>query len=618
MEQDLNNLGAELGQARTELVELRQFPGAPREFWPRFLAAAAKLASADIVVLLARQGGPQRPWAKLGEWTASTSPSRVRTSFTSQLERIAERGLREQLFVEQDDEAAGSFTLGIRLKLARAEEEIVLAAQVLDFTEAAARESLMRLSLAADTPSLYQAGQAARQAARDVEKFAGVLDLLVPVQEAERFLAAALALCNDVATRFHCDRVSLGWLEGGYVQLRAISRTERFDRRMAAAQAMEAVMEECLDQNEEILWPSPAGNSAVTRAHEKYAAEQKVAQLCSIPLRQEGKCEAVLTCERREPAFSEAELQQLRLSGDLVVRRLADLRRQDRWFGARWKDAARVRVAGWLGPEHTWRKVLALGGTALVAALFLVRVNYRVEGTFILRSDEASYLTAPFDGYIEQVLVRTGDRLAKGAPLLALNRSELLLEQSSAQADLTRYQRESEKARAARNLAEMRIDEALAQQAQARLDLVRYRLDNAVIKAPFDGVVVEGDLRERIAAPVKQGEALYKLARLDTLYAEAEIQERDVKEILGRSVGELAFVTQPRTKYAAVVQTVQSAAITRKEGNVFLVRLKPERNPEAWWRPGMTGLCKLSVEKRTLFWILTHRTVDFLRMKLWF
>jgi hypothetical protein len=31
----------------------------------------------------------------------------------------------------------------------------------------------------------------------------------------------------------------------------------------------------------------------------------------------------------------------------------------------------------------------------------------------------------------------------------------------------------------------------------------------------------------------------------------------------------------------------------------------------------MTGLCKLSVEKRSLLWILTHRTVDFLRLKLW-
>jgi len=31
----------------------------------------------------------------------------------------------------------------------------------------------------------------------------------------------------------------------------------------------------------------------------------------------------------------------------------------------------------------------------------------------------------------------------------------------------------------------------------------------------------------------------------------------------------------------------------------------------------MSGLCKLKVEKRTLFWILTHRTVDFLRLALW-
>ena len=57
--------------------------------------------------------------------------------------------------------------------------------------------------------------------------------------------------------------------------------------------------------------------------------------------------------------------------------------------------------------------------------------------------------------------------------------------------------------------------------------------------------------------------------------------------------------------------------MTRKDGNVFLVRLKLDRTAESWWRPGMTGLCKLSVEKRSLLWILTHRTVDFLRLKLW-
>src|SRR4030095_7048935 len=118
-----------------------------------------------------------------------------------------------------------------------------------------------------------------------------------------------------------------------------------------------------------------------------------------------------------------------------------------------------------------------------------------------------------------------------------------------------------------------------------------------------NGIVVEGDLRERIGAPVKQGDALYKVARIDTLYAEAEVNERDVKEILGRSKGEIAFVTQPKLKYPGSVQILEPAAVTRKEGNVFLVRLKPEAGAQSWWRPGMTGLCKISTEKRTLFWI---------------
>ena len=141
--------------------------------------------------------------------------------------------------------------------------------------------------------------------------------------------------------------------------------------------------------------------------------------------------------------------------------------------------------------------------------------------------------------------------------------------------------------------------------------------NGALLRSPVAGVVVEGDLRERIASPVKQGELLYKVARLDTLYVEAEVNERDVHEILGRTRGEIAFVSQPNLKYPVAVVRVEPAAMPKKDANVFLVRLALEGKPEAWWRPGMSGLCKLAVEKRTLFWILTHRTVDFLRMKLW-
>lgn len=614
---NLNGRRDNFAEALEELTALRQFPGVPKEFWPRFLSTTGRLASADAMVLLLRDPKRTHGWLKLSEWTSGPGPSRARTAFIARLEAIAERCAREGSFVEESDANSGSYTLAVRLQTERPEDVAIAAGLCLDFTEAAAGESLIRIDLAADTPALYHSHLAGRQARADVEKFAAVLDLLVPVNSATRFLSAALALCNGAATRFRCDRVSLGWLEGGYVRLRTMSRTEQFDRKMAAAQALEKAMEECLDQDEEIVWPAPADSTSVARDHEAYAQNQKVANLCSVPLRLEGEDGGVLTVERAEGAFSPVELHQFRLLCDQAVRRLSDLKREDRWFGARWAAGARRWLSSWIGPEHTWKKLATLGGAAALAALFLVHVNYRVEGEFILRSTEAEYLAAPFDGYIEQVFARPGDRVARDGKLLSLNRNELMLDEASALADLTRYQRESEKARAARTLAEMRIADALAQQAQARLDLVRYRLTNAIVRSAFDGVVVEGDLRERLAAPVKQGDVLFRVARLDTLYAEADIQERDIKEILGRSAGEIAFVTQPRQKYPVTVETIEPAAVTKKDGNVFLVRLKLDHGVEPWWRPGMTGLCKLSVEKRSLFWILTHRTVDFLRMKLW-
>ena len=83
-------------------------------------------------------------------------------------------------------------------------------------------------------------------------KVCSVLDLMVLVNSGGASSRRPW-LCNGLATRFHCDRVSLGWLVNGYVRLKAMSRTERFDKNMDAVKSLEMVMEESLDQNAEIL-----------------------------------------------------------------------------------------------------------------------------------------------------------------------------------------------------------------------------------------------------------------------------------------------------------------------------------------------------------------------------
>ena len=605
-----------------ELNQLRAWSGAPREFWPRFLAAVGKLTAARKVSLLFKTGGDKPVWQTVQEWSSNVGSAQFIPGFTAQLGAIAETCVTDGKQIHPQEQvrpgATGQFAISARLLFHRSNELYVIACLLPDVTEAGATEASQRLSLTADIPQSYQQSELNRKVTSDVERFAVALDLAAAVNAEKRFVAAALAISNALASRFACERVSLGWFKAGYIKLAALSRTEKFNRQMAAAQLLEAAMDECLDQDEEIVWPQPTeGSNLVARDHEKFSKDQNVTHLASFPLRVEGKPVAVLTCERNASPFSPAEVLQLRLCVDQCTRRLADLQRTDRWFGARLAAWAKDQLAVVLGPKHTWAKALAVLITVLLLVLFLVRVPYRVEGSFVVKSDDASFRTAPFDGYIERVFARPGDLVKSNAPLIQLATRELQLEESSAEADVVRYQREAEKARANNSLAEMRVALSLAEQSKARVDLVRYRISEATLRAPFDGVVVEGDLRERLSAPVKQGDALIRIAKLDRLYVEAEVPERDIHEILGKQRGEIAFVSQPKLKFPVRIVKIEPAAFPKNEGNVFLVRCEFDQSLENWWRPGMSGLCKLNVESRTLWWILTHRTVDFLRMKLW-
>jgi multidrug resistance efflux pump len=244
-------------------------------------------------------------------------------------------------------------------------------------------------------------------------------------------------------------------------------------------------------------------------------------------------------------------------------------------------------------------------------------MTYRVEAPFILRTENMAILSSPFEGYIEEVPARIGDPVVTGNMLLKLDTREWLLQEAAAAADLDRFTREAEKARAANELAQMRIAQAQAEQSRVRLDLVRHRIRQSAIVAPFDGVVVEGDLKKRIGAPVKQGDVLFKVARTDRMYVECSVDERDIHEIGDDATGEIAFASQPKLKFPMRIQRIEPVAQAADQDNVYVVRCAFGSPVEDWWRPGMSGVSKINVGKRTFFWILTHRTVDFLRMFFW-
>jgi multidrug resistance efflux pump len=609
----------ELEQVFSEVSELRRFAGPPDQFWPRFLAAAGRLVAASRAAIVLRHPGEPPRLGKIASWASDDKADRPVAVFNGKLSAIAEETFKSGKYhwSLESENIAEAHAVGIKLPLPENQPQCCALFLLTSLGVQAVKHAQRTLQLVADVPAAYLAVQANQKTHRETLAFAVAMDIVAAVNNETRFIAACLAYCNSLADRLHCERVSLGWLDQGFVRVKTISRTEKFNRQMAAVQAIEVALEECVDQNSELVWPAPADFPLITRDTQKFAEETKVANVLSVPLRVDEKVVGAILCERQDGAFSQIEVEQVRLAADLVVRRLADLKRHDRWFGARAMDTTRASLAKLVGPEKTWPKVIAILGALVFIALILPVWRYRVEGTFVVRSDEVSYLTAPFDGYIKSVEARPGDRLNADAPLLHLNTQELDFEEAAASADYTRYLREAEKARAAKNFAEMRIAQAQAEQAKARLDLVQRRLAQSVLRTPFEGVVVEGDLRQRISAPVKQGDALMRIARIDNLYIEAEIPERDAHEVIGKTEGQIAFVAQPKVKFPIHVTMLEPAASSKDKKNVFLLRCNVIGKPESWWRPGMTGVAKINIDRRTLFWILTHRTMDFLRLYFW-
>ena len=268
-----------------------------------------------------------------------------------------------------------------------------------------------------------------------------------------------------------------------------------------------------------------------------------------------------------------------------------------------------------LGVEHTLAKMVAL--LVFVVVLFLVfgRMEHRVQAPFSLRVSSMMAVPAPFDGYIEEVLAGKGAEVAAEDPLLRLDTTEILLEKTELMAEQTRHLLEIQKAESEDALADMQIARARLEQVQARLGIIEHRIRRAEVRSPIDGVVVEGDLKEKVGGPVTEGELLFRVAQLDEMYFEVRMREADIHRVSAGAEGKVAFASRPGEAVPIRVERIEPMAEVGPEGNVFIVRCAFVNSAEDWWRPGMSGSVRISAGQRSPGYILTYRTLDFLRLR---
>ncbi len=609
----------ESGESVLRVVRgLRCFAGDEAAFWDAFLTSVMVLGKTPLALHIAEQNGS---WFVHHECLADAKFAGRVTVAPDLNERAVQNGFA---FERLEGELSGfSHPFSVALKLDgidSVDHSILLI--VLDKANARQFNDLViRIQLVTDIPASYFRNRQSLPAVvvRPAEQLlASVIDVAAIVSSKDRFLLACMTLVNELAFRFDCSQVSIGWIKNSYIRTVAVSNREHFERQSKIISDLEAVYEEALDHGAVLVWPPLNEMYCVDRAHSAYCADYNVSQIVTVPLRNHGDVVAVISLEKKTDTLEQSSIEAVKVVADQVSPWLAMLHHNSRWFGARGAVALERALDSLFSVENSLFKLAAILLMAGTLYLFFGEMEYTIEGSAALKTDSVGYLSAPFDGIISEVKVHEGDIIKKDDVLLQLDTKELVLKAAQSSADITRYTRESEKSRAHEALADMKIAQSRVDEVQAELSRVRQHLGQARIKAPFAGVVVEGDNKKLLGAPVTKGDMLLKIARIDAMYLTVKIHERDIGEFREREKGRLSLLGRPDETFTITVnKIIPMAEVDQKDGNIFVMKVDINDAPQAWWRPGMSGVARIDVGRRKVAWIISHRLIDYIRMHLW-
>jgi biotin carboxyl carrier protein len=487
-----------------------------------------------------------------------------------------------------------------------------------------AQQRLTSMQLVAGYFELFTLRRGNEQARDMAATHQYVLQLATSVATADGFDSSAMNLANELATRTVAARVSIGWLKGNKIKLKAISHSEEFDRKQELSVQLERTMEECLDQGELVQFdPNGEGSANVTREAQALSRMSGGGAVLSLPLHRGSDVQGVVTLEfpAQRPLDPRAATA-LAVAAELIAPQLYDRYQNDRWLITKAAISTRETAKLAVGPKHMLAKSIILLSVATLLIICLYKPMFHVTAPFTFAPIDKRTLCVPFDGYIKEVDHQPGQKVKAGDVLLVMDTSDVKLEQLRFEAEAQAKFDEAQKYLAdPTKLADYKQALQEREVALSEAALRQSRIDRSIIRAPYAGFVLSGDWRDKVGAPVKQGDVLYDMSE-SGLRAELSVAERDIQWLHEMKPGEdpqkgfLATTSLPNERMPFHIERVIQQGTPKEGENVFTVFATLEQTSDQW-RPGMEGEAKIDVQPEPVIWIWTHRLIDFIRIKLW-
>ncbi len=446
-----------------------------------------------------------------------------------------------------------------------------------------------------------------------------ILEIIAATLEGKEYRSAALISVTELATRLQCDRVTLGITNKNQTQLAAMSHSAEFGRQMNLTRSLEEMMDESADQEISLLYPPPSGNhNLILRAHSDFVRHHGNSSILTIPFYNEaGVVNGALVFERsHNQSFEKDTIQLCEAVSTLVGTIIYEKYLQDRPLYQKWLHTCSIKLKHVMGPGHVFAKGSTFLLCLLILFFFFATGTYRISANMNLEGTVQRAVIAPFDGYLHQALPRAGDLVTKDQVLAQLDTRDLVLERIQWNSQKRQRLLEYQKATAENHIAASKIIREQINQAQSQLSLIDQQISRATIRAPIEGLIIEGDLSQKIGVPMQRGQILFEITPLDSYRVILEIDEKDIDHLLSGQKGLFIVNALPEKSYPFAIERITPVSTTMMGHNVFRVEGKLD-NDSTDLRPGMQGYAKVTIDQRKLIWIWTHDLVDLVRMWTW-
>lgn len=201
------------------------------------------------------------------------------------------------------------------------------------------------------------------------------------------------------------------------------------------------------------------------------------------------------------------------------------------WTAAVWFIMPVGKFVHWLstGPKLAEHRARTIGITVALVAVGCVLIGLVPapdvrRGVGVVESERRSGVFAGVDGFLETIAARPGDRVHAGQTIAVIRNDELLQRLTLARATLAEFESLERQTTAEEPSAVDIARDRVAAQRQV-VEFLNRRVEQLVVTAPHDGVLVGPDLADRIGASVAEGDGLGEVIEVASLRVAAALSQ---------------------------------------------------------------------------------------------